>query len=408
MKAPNMNLQAVLVSVCLGATLVIGAPSGAQQQPEPLKIGFLADLSGSTASGNGNGATEAGRMAVEDFGGTVLGRPIVLLSRDFQGKPDIGINIAREWLDVEKVKAIVNINNSTLALAVQNLAVERGGILMFTGAASSDLTGTGCSPNSTQWIIDTYALGHGAAKANVPKGLKKWAFITVDYAYGKRLEADTTAAVLAAGGSVVASVRHPAGVADFSSFVLQVQASAPDVLALANSTSDTANAVKQAREFGLTMPIVPLLLLTTDIHSLGLSSLSNVRFLDQFYWDTDQSTRAWSKRFFERTKAMPSSVQADGYRAVMHYLQSVQAAGTEEASAVMKKMKELPLDDAIGKGGWIREDGRVMRDLKLYEVKPPTDSKYPWDYQKAIGTIQANDVYRPLAEGGCPFLQQQR
>jgi len=382
------------------------ASASAADAPRPLRIGFLADLSGPSASGNGSASTDAGRMAVEEFGGAVLGRPIEIIAGDFQGKPDIGVNIAREWFDRQDVSAVVNMNNSALAIAMQTMATARDKVLMFTAASSSDLTGKACSQVSTQWILDTYTLGHAAVAGNLTEGFKRWGFISVDYTFGQRLEADATDAIRAAGAQVVGSVRHPYGVSDFSSFILQAQAANPDVIVLANATADTSAAIKQMREFGVDLPIVPLLFLTTDIQSIGLENLKNVRFVDQFYWDTDDKTRAWSKRFFDRNKAMPSSVQADGYRSVMHYLQAVQAAGTDEAKAVVAKMKELPINDAIGSGGWIREDGRVMRDLTLYEVKSPAESKYPWDYEKPLAKISADKAYRPLDRLECPFLSK--
>jgi branched-chain amino acid transport system substrate-binding protein len=393
-----------LVVALVGA---VGASAAhAQISDGIVKIGVLNDQSGLYADLGGPGSVIAAKMAAEDAGGIVLGKPIEVVAADHQNKADIGAAIARQWFDADKVDLAIGFDNSSVALAVEQLAAERNRIAIAGAVGSTAFTGKACTPTEASWIYDSYALTTSLARAVVAEGRDTWFFLTVDYAFGHSLEADATAAVLAAGGKVLGSVRHPLNTADFSSFLLQGQSSGAKVVALANGGGDMINATKQANEFGLTragQSIVSLLVFITDIHSIGLKGAQGLKFVTGFYWDRDAETRAWSKRFFARHGRMPTQAQASVYSAVRHYLSAIAAAGTDEAKAVMAKMRDTPVNDFYVKNGRLREDGRLLHDMYFAQVKTPEESKAPWDYYKILGIIPADNAFRSLAESGCPL-----
>jgi len=369
----------------------------------------LNDQSAGYADFGGVGSIEAARMAVEDFGGKVLGKPVEILSADHQQKADIGASIARRWFDVDKVDMAIDFDNSAVALAVEQLAKEKNRVVIATAVATPDFTGKACSPTAIAWLQDSYALTTGIAKSLVKRGFDSWFFITVDYAFGHSLEADASNAVLSSGGKVLGRIRYPLGAADFSSYLLQAQSSKAKVIALANAGSDLTNAIKQATEFGLShgkVTLVPLLVFISDVHSLGLQTERGLTFVTSFYWYMNDETRSWSKRFFARRKVMPTMVHASVYSAIAHYLKAVQAAGTDEANAVISKMREMPVNDFYAKNGRVREDGRMVHDMYVVEVKMPEESKYPWDYYKVLQTIPGDEVFRSLEDGGCPLFSK--
>jgi branched-chain amino acid transport system substrate-binding protein len=393
----------------LSAVLVlIATPCLAQVSDDTVKLGVLDDMSGPYAENSGPGDVLAVKMAISDFGGTVLGKPIEIVSGDLQNKADVGTAIAREWFDVEHVDAIFGLGNSAVALAVQKLAIEKNRITIATVAATSELTGKSCSPNGAHWVYDTYALSKGAATAVVKQGGKSWFFITVDYAFGHALEASAANFVKSLGGTVVGSVRHPTGSSDFSSFILQAQSSKAQVIGVANAGADTINTIKQAAEFGIMAQgqrVVGLLMQDTEVHALGLNAAHGLQFVEAFYWDQNEETRAFSKRFWKLHGQPPTEVQAGTYSAAMHYLKAVQAAGTDEAKAVMSKMKTIPINDFMTKNGRIRDDGRVIRDMYLLEVKTPAESKGEWDLLKVVATIPGDEAFLPLSQSECPLLK---
>ena len=387
----------------LCALLLLGGPALAQA---PVKIGVLADMSGIYADLSGPGSVAAARMAIEDFGGSVLGRPIELVLADHQNKPDVGGGIARAWYDKDGVDMIVDVPVSSVALALQEISRERKKVLMLSSSGSSDLTGKACSPYSVHWTYDTYALANTAGAALMKQGGDTWFFLTADYAFGYALERDTAALVTANGGKVLGSVRAPQGTTDFSAFLLQAQSSGAKVIGLANAGGDTITSVKQANEFGITRTqrIVGLLTFISDVHSMGLQNAQGLTLASAFYWDTDDATRAWSKRFFDRVHAEPSMSHAGVYGAVTHYLEAVKTAGTKDGTAVMAAMKAAPVNDFFTHGGRVREDGRLIRDMYLFQVKTPAESKAPWDYYKLLGTVPGDKAFRPMEQGGCPFV----
>lgn len=375
----------------------------------PLKIGVLTDMSGPYANYTGKGSVEAARMAVEDFGGTVLGRPIEVAFADHQNKPDIGSSIARRWYENEGVSAILDIPVSSIGLAVQEIARQNRKAVLFSASAASTITGASCSPYGIQWTFDTYSLTKGVAESTVKDGAKKWFFITSDNAAGHALEKDLTRFVAAAGGAVVGSVRHAVGISDFSSFLLQAQGSKADVIALANGGEDTINSIKQANEFGITTAgqrLAVLVMAVTQMHSIGLKQLQGTVLTTAFVWNRNQQSREWSERFFKRVNAMPAETQAGVYSSLTHYLKAVKAAGTLDTDAVLKKMRELPVDDFFSKGGRVREDGMMVHDMYLVQVKTQAESKGPWDYQKVLRTIPASEAFRPLSESDCPLVKK--
>jgi branched-chain amino acid transport system substrate-binding protein len=375
-----------------------------------IKIGVLNDRSGLYADLAGEGSVVAAKMAVEDFGGKIGDTPIEVISADHQNKPDVGSNIARQWYDVDGVDAIADVPTSSVALAVAQITKDKNKVFLASGPGTSDLTGKACSPNTVHWTYDTYALAQTTGKAEVQAGGKTWFFLTADYAFGQALERDTTAVVKAAGGQVLGSVRHPLNTTDFSSFLLQAQASKAQVIGLANAGGDTINAIKAAHEFGIVQggqKLAGLLVFITDVHALGLETAQGLLLSESFYWDKDAKTRAWSKKWSDRMGGgkKPSMVVAGVYAAVTHYLKALKALKSDaDGKAVVDEMKKLPTDDPLFGRGKIRVDGRKMHPMYLYEVKKPSESKYPWDYYKLIKEVPAEEAFRPLSEDNCPLV----
>jgi branched-chain amino acid transport system substrate-binding protein len=389
-------------------TLMSGAAT-AQISGDAVKIGVMNDQSGLYADLAGQGSVEAARMAVEDFGGSVNGAPIEVLSADHQNKPDVGSNIVREWIDVQDVDVIVDVPTSSVALAVTEIVKEKDRVFLVSGAATTELTGAACSPNTIHWTYDTYALAVGTGRAMVQEGGDSWFFITADYAFGHQLEADTAAVVEEEGGQVLGSVRHPLSSSDFSSYLLQAQGSGAKVIGLANAGTDTTNAIKQANEFGITQAgqqLASLLMFLTDIDALGLDVAQGLVMTTGFYWDMDEETRAWSERFNERAGQMPTMVQAGVYSAVMHYLNAIQEVGSDQAKAVVDQMKATPVHDFFAKNGQVREDGRMVHEMYLARVKTPDESEGRWDYLKILRTIPADQAFLPLEESTCSLVTQ--
>ena len=406
-------MRLALAGMAIGLGLVLSAPAMAQQAAsggnDRVRIGVLTDMTGPFSDISGPGAVEAVKMAVEDFGGKVLGKPIDVLVADHQNKPDVGASTACEWFDREGVVMVQDLMNSAVALAVMNLAVTSDRVAIVNGASASIITNEKCTPNSIQYTWDTYALAKTSAQATVKRGGNTWFFITVDYAYGRALAADTAEFVKAAGGKVLGEVRHPLNTSDVSSFLLQAQTSGAKIVGLANGGTDTINTIKTAREFGFGksgQQLAALALNLNDTMALGLDAAQGLLLTESFYWDMNDETRAWSKRFFERFKKMPTSTQAGDYSSTMHYLNAVQAARTTEALAVMAKMRELPINDFFAKNGKIRIDGRMVHDMYQMQVKAPSESKGPWDFYKLLATIPGDEAFRPLSESACPLVKK--
>jgi branched-chain amino acid transport system substrate-binding protein len=381
----------------------------AQISDDVVRIGVLNDQSSIYADLGGAGSVIAARMAIEDFGGKVLGKPIDLLVADHQNKADIGASIARQWFDTDKVDMVIGFDNSSVALAVEQVAFQKNRIAIAGAVGTTAFTGKDCTPNEAAWLYDSYALTNTLARSVVGRGQDTWFFITVDYSFGHSLEADATSAVVASGGKVLGSAHHPLDTADFSAYLLQAQASGAKVVALANGGGDMINATKQANEFGLTragQTIVSLLAFITDVHSVGLRSAQGLTFMTAFYWDRDDESRAWSKRFFNLHKRMPTMAQVAVYSATRHYLRAIEAAGTDEAKAVMAKMRDIPVNDFYVKNGKVREDGRMVHDMYFVQVKSPEESTGPWDYYKILSTVPGDQAFRSLDEGGCPLVKQ--
>lgn len=397
---------AALLSV--GALVLVSPGHAQQKQDDAIRIGVLTDMSGQFSHESGEGSVTAVRMAIEDFGGTVLGRKIELIVADHQNKNEVAVATARAWYDQQRVVMIQNLINSAVALAVANIAKEKNRIAIVNGSGSSRITNDACTPNSIHYSYDTYALAKGTGSALVKQGFDTWFFLTADYAFGHALEADTAAFVKASNGKVVGTVRYPIDASDHSSFLLQAQASNAKVVAIAGSGTTFINAVKSAREFGLTpkQTLAGMLVWITDVKSMGLQQAQGLVLTNAFYWDRDEQTRAWSKRFFEKMKRMPHMGDAGDYSSTMHYLKAMAAAGTTDAEAVMKKMKETPVNDFFAKNGKIREDGRMVHDMYVYQVKTPQESKYEWDFYKLLAVIPAAEAYRPLSESACPLVKK--
>ena len=376
------------------------------QETKPLKIGLLGGLSGVYAD-VALGQVEAMQLAVEDAGGKVLGRPIEIVSADHQNKPDVAASIARRWYD-EGVKMISGLDTSSVGLAVRKVAQEKGQIDLNVGSATADLTGPACSPTGAHWVYDTYALAHVTGDALVKNGGETWFFVTADYAFGKSMEDEATKVIKAAGGKVLGDVRHPLSTQDFSSFMLQAQASKAKIIGLANAGMDTVNAIKQAGEFGLVQGgqrVAALLIFESDVQSLGLKTAQGLVLTTAFYWDQNDETRAWTKRFRTKRDKLPNLTTAGVYSATAHYLKAVAAAGTDDPKAVMAKMHELPINDFMTKNGKLREDGRVLRDMYLAQVKSPAESKGKDDIYKILATVPADKAWRPLKDGHCPYIK---
>jgi branched-chain amino acid transport system substrate-binding protein len=398
-----------LLAVIFAASLLGCGAASAQISDGVVKLGVLNDMSSLYADIGGKGSVLAAQMAVDDFGGKVLGAPIEIISGDHQNKPDIGAGIARQWIDTDHVDAIVDVPTSSVALAVQAVTREKKRIFLMSGPASSDLTGKACSPYGVAWTYDTYALAHGTGGALVKQGGDSWFFITADYAFGHALERDTSEAVTSAGGKVLGSVRVPLNTSDFSSFLLQAQASNAKVIGLANAGGDTINSIKQASEFGIVaggQKLAGLLVFLTDVHSLGLKIAQGLTITSAWYWDKDEPSREFAKRFMAKNPngMPPTYTQAGVYTEVAFYLKAIAAAGTDDPDKVMAQMRGMRINDFMTKDGWLREDGRVMRDMYLEEVKSPVQSKYPFDYFHILATIPSDQAFRPLKDGNCPLV----
>ncbi len=398
---------ASLFMLASALTLSVGA-AHAQSKP-PLKIGGILDMSSLYADITGPGSETAAKMAVEDFGGEVLGRKIEVLAADHLNKADLAANIARDMLDNQGVEMIYDVAASATALAAGEIAKARNKIIIFNGPGSVRLSNEACGPYTVHYVFDTFAQANVTGLAAVKSGLDSWFFLTADYAFGQDLEKDTTAVVVKSGGKVLGSVRHPLNTSDFSSFLLQAQASKAKVIGLANAGGDTINAIKQAAEFGLTkggQKLSPLLAFVSDIDSVGLETAQGLLVAEAFYWDLNDETRAFTKRFMERTKRVPTSAQAGVYSSVTHYLKAVKAAGTTDPDAVMKVMRATPINDMFAKGGRIREDGRMVHDMYLFEVKKPSESKAKSDDYKLLATVPGNEAFQSLELSRCPLLKK--
>jgi branched-chain amino acid transport system substrate-binding protein len=397
------------VSGLAAAPLAMPGILRAQSTSKPVRMGLLSDMGGPYRDVGGPGNRVAVELAVADFGGSVLGRPIEVIQGDDQNKPDVAASLAREWIDNQGVDVLMDGAASSSGLAIQQIAREKKHIYLITGPATSDMTGKQCSPYGIHFCYDTYALAHGTGTALTKAGGDTWFFITADYAFGYALERDTIAAVQAAGGKVLGNVRAPLGTADFSSFLVQAKASGAKVFGFANAGTDLQNCIKQAAEFGLSQSgvrMATLLMAINDVHSLGQKTCEGLVYTDSFYWDMSDSTRAWSKRWGAKMGGMmPGLLHAGNYCAATHWLKSVKAAGTTDADAVVAKMKATPVNDMYNTNVKIREDGRVMHEMHLWQVKSPTESKYPFDYCKQLVAIPPDQAWRPLADGGCPLVK---
>jgi len=398
-----------LYSMAVVAGALACGTAHAQSADDVTKIGILNDMSGLYSDISGPGSVVAAKMAVEDFGAAQKGMKVEIVSADHQNKPDVGTNIARQWIDVDKVDVIVDVPTSSVALAISEVVREKNKVFLVSGAAASDLTGPKCSPNTIHWTYDTWALANGTGKALVKTGGDTWFFLTADYAFGHALERDTAATVEANGGKVLGKIRHPLNTSDFSSYLLQAQASKAKVIGLANAGGDTINSIKQGAEFGIVKSgqnFAGLLVFISDVHALGLATAQGLVLTESWYWDMNDANRAFAKKFAAANKdKYPTMVQAGVYGAVTHYLKAVEALkNDEDGKAVVAKMKEMPTDDKLFGKGTVRADGRKIHDMYLFEVKKPEESKYPWDYYKVRATIPATEAFRPLKDGGCPLV----
>ncbi|TAJ90093.1 MAG: ABC transporter substrate-binding protein [Reyranella sp.] len=390
-----------------GAALAVLFSAGSALAQAPLKIGVIAGFSGVYGDLT-SGQYEAAQMAADEVGGKVLGRPIEILQADHQNKADVGVTIVRKWYDTDGVSMVTGIDTSSVGLAVRKIAQEKGKIDLNVGSATADLTGPACSETGASWIYDTYALAQVTGSALVKAGNDSWYFITADYAFGHALERDVTAVVTKAGGKVVGGIKHPISSQDFSSYLLQAQASKAKIIGLANAGADTINTIKQAGEFGITkagQKLAGLLIFSSDVQALGLNAAQGLVLTESFYWDLNDQTREWTAKFRKRKDKVPNMTTAGVYSATLHYLKAVQAAGTDEPKAVMAKMREMPVNDVMTKNGKLREDGRLMRDMYLFQVKAPSESKSKDDIYKLLATVPAEQAFRPLKDGGCPLIK---
>ncbi|CAL77503.1 conserved hypothetical protein; putative signal peptide; putative ABC transporter substrate-binding protein [Bradyrhizobium sp. ORS 278] len=403
----------LIASLLLGTALTLAGGSIASAGDKTVKIGALSDQSGLYSDLGGPGSTLATQMAIEDSGLTAKGWKIDVISGDHQNKPDIGTSIARQWFDVDKVDIIVDVPNSGVALAVNNVVKEKNGVYINSGAATSDLTNAQCSPNTVHWTYDTYMLAHTTGQALVKAGGTSWFFLTADYAFGAALERDTTAVVTANGGKVIGGVKHPLNTSDFSSFLLQAQSSNAKVIGLANAGGDTTNSIKQAAEFGITkggQKLAALLLFLTDVKSIGLDIAQGLNFTETFYWDMNDQTRAFSDRFAKRMKngAPPTMVQAGVYAGLLHYFKALEALGDNphDGVKVVDKMKSIPTEDALFGKGEIQPNGRTIHTAYLFEVKKPSESKAPWDLYRLVGSVPGDQAFTPLDKSACALLKK--
>ncbi|MEY3287544.1 MAG: hypothetical protein RL500_2274 [Pseudomonadota bacterium] len=405
-----MKLKTLAAAAALALTPVLGTAQQGKLSGDVVKIGVLTDMSGLYADYGGPGALAAARLAVQDFGGKMFGKNIEVVNADHQNKPDIAKNVTQQWFDRDGVDMTVENLNSSVALAVQALGKEKNKITIVTGAATSRLTNEDCAPGTgIHYLMDTIALGNVVGKAVVKDGGNSWFFLTADYAFGHSLEKDTGEVVKAAGGRVNGAVRHPLGTNDFSSFLLQAQTSGAKVVGLANAGGDTVNSIKAAAEFGITkrQNLAALLMLITDVHAIGLNTAQGLYLTEGWYWDLNPETRAWADKFSKVMNGRkPNSNHASVYSATMHYLKAVQAAGTDDTAAVMKKMRETPINDMFAKNGQLREDGRMVHDMYLFQVKKPSESKGTWDYYNLKGTVKGEDAFQSMAAGKCAAVKK--
>lgn len=394
-----------LKKIAAASALTLAAATGANAQVsgDVIKIGIITDMSGLYSDIDGAGGVEAIKMAVADMGGAVGGKKVEVVFADHQNKADVAAAKAREWFDTAGVDMLIGGTNSGTNLAMAKVAVEKKKLFISIGAATSALTNEQCNPYTVHWAYDTVALAKGTGNAVVKQGGKSWYFLTADYAFGAQLQNDTTAVVNAAGGKVVGSVKHPLSATDFSSFLLQAQASKAEILGLANAGGDTINSIKAANEFGITktMKLAGLLVFINDIHSLGLKTTQGMYLTDSWYWNRDADTRAWSRKFFEKVKRMPSSIQAGDYSATLQYLNAVKATGSDDSDKVLAQMKKTPVNDIFAKGGFIRGDGRMVHDMYLMQVKSPDKSVEPWDYYNVVQTFKGEQAWTTKAESKC-------
>ena len=401
-----MRYSSFIGLFCIG--LFLNGVADAQGPSGVVRIGILNDQSGPYADFGGKTSVDAARMAVEDVGGKVLGKSIEIIIGDHQNKPDVASAIARRWFDVDGVNAVAELTNSAVALAVQQIAKEQGKITLFTGPATTRLTNEDCSPTGFHWAFDTYSQAVGTARAVVAEGGKSWFLLVADYAFGHQMASDLSKVVKTSAGTVVGEVRHPLNTSDFSSFLLRAQSSKAQIIGLASAGADTINSVKQAAEYRIAaggQKLAGLVVVISDIDALGLTTATGLVFTTAFYWDRDEASRVWSKRFFERTGRMPGMVQAGTYSAVLHYLKAIEAAGVADGKVVADKIRELPVDDFFAKGR-VREDGRMMHDMYLVEVKAPSESKAKWDYYKVLRRIPAEEATQPLSESKCSLVKK--
>jgi branched-chain amino acid transport system substrate-binding protein len=401
-----MRYSSFIGLFCVG--LFLNSVADAQSPSGVVRIGILNDQSGPYADFGGKTSVDAARMAVEDVGGKILEKSIEIIIGDHQNKPDVASAIARRWFDVDGVSAVAELTNSAVALTVQQIAKEKGKITLFTGPATTRLTNEDCSPTGFHWAFDTYSQAVGTARAVVAEGGKSWFLLVADYAFGHQMANDLTKVVKTSGGTVVGEVRHPLNTSDFSSFLLRAQSSKAQIIGLASAGADTINSVKQAAEYRIAaggQKLAGLVVVISDIDALGLTTANGLIFTTAFYWDRDDASRVWSKRFIDRTGRMPGMVQAGTYSAVLHYLKAVEAAGTADGKVVADKIRELPVDDFFAKGR-VREDGRMMHDMYLVEVKTPSESKAKWDYYKVLRRIPAEEAAQPLSESKCSLVKK--
>ncbi|MFV0296879.1 MAG: ABC transporter substrate-binding protein [Hyphomicrobiaceae bacterium] len=405
----HKSLKSGLTATGVALSLAISAPASAQVSDDVVKIGVLNDQSSLYADLNGPGGVVAAKMAIEDFGGTVLGKKIEIIAGDVQNKPDIAVSISGRWFDTENVDMVIGGGGSASSLATSRVAADKNKLYLAIDPATSDLTGKACTATTIHWVYDTIALANGTGSAVVKAGGKTWFFLTADYAFGHSLERDVSAVVKANGGQVLGHVLHPLNTSDFSSFLLQAQSSGAKIIGLANAGGDTVNSIKQASEFGITQggqSLAGLLVFIMDVHSIGLKLSQGLKLTSAFYWDHDEGTRAFSKRFAKQMNGrMPTSLQAGYYSAVLDYLKAIKATGTDDTAKVVAWMKANPTDDPLFGKGYIRKDGRKMHTMYLYEVKKPEESKYAWDYYKLVREIPAEEAFRPMDKGGCPLVK---
>ncbi len=403
-----MKPASCLAAAILAAAAVASVPARAEIPGNKVIVGVLTDMSGPFADQVGAGSVAAARLAADDFKAESGGLAVQIVSADHQNKPNVGAGIARQWYQASGVDAILDVPTSSVALAVEGVSKDMHKLVFLTTSGSSDITGKSCSPYAAHWVYDTYALAHGTGSAIVKQGGKNWFFLTADYAFGHALERDTASVVEASGGKVLGQALVPINTADFSNYLLEAQGSRAQILGLANAGQDTINSIKQAAEFGITkqgVKLAGLLVFITDVNSLGLPVAQGLELTSAFYWNQDDATRAWSKRFFAAVHRMPTMGQAGVWSALHHYFEAVQALGSKDPDKVMAKMRATPINDFMTHDGKLRADGRVLRDLYLFEVKTPAESKEPWDYYKQLRVIPPNQAFRPLNEGGCPLVQ---